>query len=219
MIRSDRRPRSRDAISPREAPRTARGLRTRAALVAAARTVFERDGYINARLTDITEEAAMATGSFYTYFTGKADVFAAVLEAFQDEMLHPHVREVAAADDPVASVRASNRAYLESYARNAKLMHLLEEVAIFDDDVKDLRRRRVALFGQRNAKAIRELQRRGIADPGIDPALATAALSHMVSRMAYATFVLGEPWEMDDLVETLTRLWVNALRIEAPGSA
>ena len=54
---------------------------------------FERDGYVNARLTDITAEAKVSTGSFYTYFTGKEDIFAAVLETVQGEMLHPHVRE------------------------------------------------------------------------------------------------------------------------------
>ena len=41
----------------RAAPRSARGARTRAALVAAARTVFVRDGYVNARMSDITRKA------------------------------------------------------------------------------------------------------------------------------------------------------------------
>jgi hypothetical protein len=31
--------------------------------------------------------------------------------------------------------------------------------------------------------------------------------------MAYLTFVAGDPWDFEDLVATLTRLWVNALRI------
>ena len=93
-------------------------------------------------------------------------------------------------------------------------MHLLEEVAIFDPGVKELRRRRTEAFGERNAKAIRELQRRGIADPTIDPLLAAHALSHMVGRMAYSTYALGEGWKLDDLVETLTQLWANALRID-----
>src|SRR3954454_12826746 len=98
-----------DADAVREPPRTARGVRTRAALVTAARTVFERDGYLNARLTDITAEANCATGSFYTYFTNKAEIFAAVLEAAQEEMLHPHVREVTGDEDPIAIIEASNR--------------------------------------------------------------------------------------------------------------
>ena len=186
----------------------------------AARTVFERDGYLNARLTDITAEAGLATGSFYTYFTNKEEVFAAVLAEVQEEMLHPHVREMSDSDDPVALIEAGNRAYLLAYQRNAALMRLLEQVANIDDDVRELRRRRGLAFAERNANSIRDLQARGLADPELDPFLAASALSAMVGRIAYSTYVVGEAWELDDLVATLTRLWANALRIqyEAPAA-
>jgi AcrR family transcriptional regulator len=197
----------------REPPRTARGARTRAALITAARTVFERDGYLNARLTDITAEANCSTGSFYTYFMNKEEVFAAVMDQAQEEMLHPHVREMTDSDDPIALIEAANRAYLLAYRRNAKLMRLLEQVANIDDDVRELRRRRGAAFAERNAKSIRDLQARGLADPEVDPLLAASALSSMVGRMAYSVYVLGDDWSLEDLVATLTRLWANALRI------
>jgi AcrR family transcriptional regulator len=202
----------------REPPRTARGVRTRAALVAAARRVFERDGYLNTRLTDITAEANCSTGSFYTYFTNKEEIFAAVLEEAQEEMLHPHVREVLDTEDPVAVIEASNRAYLEAYERNAALMRLLEQVATIDDDVREFRRRRADLFSQRNARSIRDLQERGLADPGLDPVIAGRALSSMVSRTAYSVYVLGDPVDREVLVATLTRLWANALRLETPSA-
>jgi len=199
--------------STRELPRTARGARTRAALVQAARTVFERDGFVSARLTDITAEAGSATGSFYTYFTNKEEVFAAVLAEVQEEMLHPHVRAMTDSDEPVALIEAANRAYLEAYRRNAGLMRLLEEVALIDDDIRELRRRRGRAFAARNAEFIRELQARGLADPELDPPLAASALSAMVGRIAYSAYIGGETWSLDDLVATLTRLWANALRI------
>lgn len=202
----------------RDLPRTARGLRTRAALIAAARTVFERDGYVGARLVDITAEAGCATGSFYTYFTGKKEIFAAVLEAAQEEMLHPQMEPLGDRDDPVAVIEAANRAYLDAYRRNAKLMELLEQVAAVDDDIRDFRRRRNALFTGRNARAIRELQRRGIADPELDPQIAATALSSMVGRTAASVYVSGETKPRDDLAAQLTRLWANALAIRpAPG--
>jgi AcrR family transcriptional regulator len=201
----------------REPPRTARGARTRAVLVRAARTVFERDGYLNARLTDITAEAGLATGSFYTYFTNKEQVFAAVLAEVQEEMLHPHVREMTDSDDPVALIEAANRAYLLAYRRNAALMRLLEQVATIDDDVRELRRQRGLAFAERNAESIRDLQARGLADRELDPFLAASALSAMVGRIAYSTYVVGEARELDDLVATLTRLWANALRIPPEG--
>jgi AcrR family transcriptional regulator len=195
------------------APRTARGARTRAALVQAARTVFERDGYLNARLTDITAEAGLATGSFYTYFAGKGEIFAAVLADVQEEMLHPHVREMTDGDDPVAVIEASNRAYLLAYRRNAGLMRLLEQVAAIDDDVRDFRRRRGLAFAERNARSIRKLQARGLADPDLDPLLAAGALSAMVGRVAQTVFLDGQDWDLEDLVTTLTRLWANALGV------
>jgi len=50
-----------DAAAAR--PLTGRGRRTRQRLVDAARVVFERDGFLNSRLVDITDEAGTAVGS------------------------------------------------------------------------------------------------------------------------------------------------------------
>ena len=94
----------------REPPATERGLRTRAALVAAARKVFERDGYLNDRLIDITRAAKCSAGTFYTYFSGKEEAFAAVLEVAQEDMLHPGMPHVPSDYDPAAVIEASNRA-------------------------------------------------------------------------------------------------------------
>ncbi|MDG3016802.1 TetR/AcrR family transcriptional regulator [Speluncibacter jeojiensis] len=198
----------------REPPATARGARTRAALVAAARTVFERDGYLDVRLADIAREAHCATGSFYTYFANKEEILAAVLDEAQEEMLHPGVNRLRESDDPYRILEASNRAYLEAYRRNAKLMGLLEQVAQVDRRFADYRSRRAEAFIRRNARGIADLQSRGVADAAIDALLASRALSGMVSRLAYSVFVRDEAGavDFDELVDTVTRLWANALR-------
>jgi AcrR family transcriptional regulator len=202
----------------REPPRSARGARTRAKLVAAARTVFERDGYLDSRVADISAEANTATGSFYTYFDSKEEIFAAVLAELQDDMLHQHIQDVVDNDDPAAVIEASNRAYLTVYERNAKLMRLLEQVSTIDESFRDLRRKRAQAFAERNAHSIRSLQARGLADPDLDAMLTATALSSMVSRVAYVNYVLGDDWKLDELVEELTRLWINALGIPKAGT-
>ncbi|MFG2828156.1 TetR/AcrR family transcriptional regulator [Streptomyces sp. NPDC048434] len=202
----------------REPPTTQRGARTRAALVKAARTVFERDGYLDARLADIAKEARCATGSFYTYFANKEEVLAAVLLEAQEDMMHPGMGRVQSTDDPYAVLEASNRAYLEAYKRNAKLMGLLEQVAQVEPEFHEFRRRRADAFIRRNARGIADLQARGVADGEVDPMMASRALSGMVSVMANNAFVLGErqgegtPVAFEELVSTVTRLWANALR-------
>lgn len=206
------------AAPARPLPATVRGARTRAALVAAARRVFERDGYLDAKLTEIAKVAGCATGSFYTYFTNKEEIFAAVLEQAQQDMMHPGMGRVSDTDDPYAVLAASNRAYLEAYRRNAKLMGLMEQVAQIDPEFRAFRARRADAFIQRNATGIADLQRRGIADTDIDPLLAARALSAMVSRLAYSVFVAGEVSEgadFDAVVDTVTRLWANALNMNS----
>jgi len=93
--------------------------------------------------------------------------------------------------DPVAMIHAANVAYLEAYRRNARLMALLEQVATVDERFAALRLERSEAFLARNARAIRRLQRAGLADPALDPDLASLALSTMVSRSAYAVFAMA----------------------------
>jgi AcrR family transcriptional regulator len=213
-------PRShRHPATERITPASGRGQRTRQALVDAARVVFERDGYLNARITDIAAEADVASGSFYTYFNSKEEIFGAVVESVEDDMLHLHVRERLGDNDPRSLISAANADYLKAYERNARLMAVFEQVAQIDDHFHALRVRRSEAFLRRNANMIEELQRRGEADPSLDPLVTAEALSWMVSRMAYSVFVLGKSIPIDLLTETLNRLWLNALRIPEPAGS
>ena len=203
---------------PTRQPTTERGLRTRSALVAAARRVFEDSGYLDSRLIDITRAAHCSAGTFYTYFTSKEEILAAVLEQARDDMLHPGTERVDPHDDPAAVISASNRAYFEAYRRNAKLMALLEQVSNIDPDFHRLRRERADAFVRRNARSIESLQKRGVADTELDPLLASRALSSMISRLAFNHFVVdaedGNPdSDYEALLATATKLWVNALRL------
>ena len=63
--------------------------RNRRSLIRAAREIFERDGFVSARITDIAERAGVAHGSFYSHFPDKRAALTAVLDEVQEEMLQP----------------------------------------------------------------------------------------------------------------------------------
>ena len=219
-----RRPVVRGSSVPAPGAKTARGLATRAALVRAAQEVFERDGFLDARIADIAATARTATGSFYTYFNGKEEIFLAVVEALDEVGLHPPSLEYVAgkyvgAAALLADITAHQRAYLETYHRNAKMMRVVEEVTNVSESFRRERTARAQTWIEGNRDAIARLQRERRADPDLDPLLTARALSLMLSRSAYVTFVLEEegPEAIDGLAETLTRLWVNALRPPVAG--
>lgn len=196
-------------------PRSARGRRTREALLRAAREVFDERGFLDARTTDIADAAGVAHGSFYTYFRDKEDALAAVLAEAQQELLRPQASGAGAADgDPLVAIRAGHRAYLTAYRRNARLMAAMEQAALVSDRVRRVRVERARAFARRNARAIARWQAAGLADRSLDPQQAAHALDAMASRLAEMVFVHGQRMSLDDLVELLTRMWAGALGIE-----
>ena len=206
-------------------PPTPRGQATRAALIRAARYIFERDGFLEARITDITAAADTATGSFYSYFSSKEQIFEAVIDKVnEEEGLHPpsmaFLSEVAR-DELVAAVAAHHRDWLSHYARNARLMSVMEEVTNINEAFRRHRTDAAQSFMQANAQAVRKLQAEGLADSALDPLQTARSLSTMVSRSAFVAFVLEEEGEeaLTVLVATLTRLWINALAIPVDSTA
>jgi len=56
-------------------PQQKRGIETRNRILAAARTLFSRDGYNGTNAKEITAEAGVSVGSFYAYFKDKKELF------------------------------------------------------------------------------------------------------------------------------------------------
>jgi AcrR family transcriptional regulator len=202
-------------------PTTPRGHATRAALVRSARGVFERDGFLEARIADITDEAGTATGSFYSYFESKEKIFEAVAEELNEEMHNPPSLDALHGDDDglVARVNTSHREYLRAYKRNARLMRVVEEVTNINDDFRHERTASAQTIVRANTETIRRLQKDGRADPDLDPLSTARTLSVIVSRAAYVHFVLEGERNFGKLANTLTRIWINSLRIPLPKGA
>src|ERR1700748_3648880 len=115
--------------SPRIDPRSSSGIRTRAAIIEAARVILERDGFRDARIADITQEAGVANGSFYTYFASKIEVVNALLPEIAEDLLDPTAGpEIDGTADIATRIRMMIEAYLHSYRRNVKMVRVPEDV-------------------------------------------------------------------------------------------
>jgi AcrR family transcriptional regulator len=187
-------------------------MQTRARLLEAARTVFERDGFLTARISDIAATAGLSQGSFYHYFDSKEQIFREVAAAQEERLTAP------AEDEPTrrgesarAVIRRANRRYLERYRAAAPLMGVIEQVSRYDDDVSRARIATQKHFAERAERSIRRLQRDGLADKKVDAA--------MVARFAELWMVQEyRAYDFEDAVEQLTRLWANALGLpDEPG--
>jgi AcrR family transcriptional regulator len=199
---------------------TERGQRTRQQILAAARLVFGRLGYLDAGIDDIVAEAGLARGSFYTYFPSKLELFkvlaAEVGEAIAGAVTpEPGDRGL----DPLAALDRSNRRYLEAYRQHADIYGLLEQTASIDPELRQLRLHYRQLHVRRVTDRIVSWQRRGLAAASVDPATAAAALVSMTSNFCYWWRVLGEAHDEETAAATLTALWAGSLGLDSERTA
>lgn len=195
-------------------PRSRKGLQTRARLVEAAKEVFERDGFLGARISDIAKRAGLSHGSFYHYFDSKEQLFREVAELQEAALTappedHAEARSTVA---PLERIRRANRRYLERYRDEARIMGVIEQVSRYDDHVNEVRMARMRHFAERAEAAIRRWQTEGLVDPAVDPTIAADALGAMVARFAELWLVQRyRAYDFEEAVDQLTRLWANAL--------
>jgi AcrR family transcriptional regulator len=202
-------------------PRSRKGEETRARLVVAAKEVFEEHGFVEARISDIAKRAGLSShGAFYHYFDSKEQVFREVAAKLDDLLAEPMESVILAPDldaDPRTRLVIALSQHLESYRKEARIMGVIEQVARYDDGVAEVRFARITKHREEIAHSIRHLQRRGDADPTIDPVIAAAALGAMAERFAEMWLVQGLlECDVDGAAETLAALMVNGLKIADP---
>jgi AcrR family transcriptional regulator len=198
--------------------RTSRGRETRRLLLEAARQVFERDGFLHARIADICDAAGISHGSFYTYFASKEEIFKEIADAVELDLLT--IDPAPGGADPVARIRLANEHYLRAYGANAKIMRVIHQVSTIDAEVREARLQRQDAFAHAIERRIRLLQEAELADPAVEPAYAAQALGGMVASFADYLFSTGNAagFDLGTATDQLTHIWANALGMRSTGA-
>lgn len=186
------------------APRM-RGDDRRAQLLRVAVSIFARLGYERASVADVCNAVRIGRGTFYEYFTGKHELFRAILTEY-GRRLGAHMRPVQEMGVPLPSSPEEGRRFLADRFRLAfEMMHeerdifriLLTEAMAKNAETADL-----FLAIQRSlvdtvARELRYLMEKGLVRRGNPEHLATfflGGLAHVA-----LSYVIGESGKIEDL--------------------
>jgi AcrR family transcriptional regulator len=197
---------------------TARGRRTRALLVAAAGDVFASTPFPDTRVADITAHAGVASGTFYTYFDSKEEVFREVAAEALAEMSGAARRDPDNVErDPIRDIAFASRSYFRACLRKRGIALSIEQLATHDAAVAAVRHGSVVSSVKRAERWIRDLQVRGICDEAVDPWTTAMALHTMNVRVAYDHLLLANAHDdasVEALVAAVTRIWARTVGLE-----
>ncbi|PJE94524.1 TetR family transcriptional regulator [Streptomyces carminius] len=210
-----------DMTQASTASRKVRAAQTRAALLDAARGLFNDRGYLNTKITDITAAAGRSTGSFYEHFAGKDELLQALLAEMEDAidermvgLEHPRDHDLTDRDQ----LRDHLGVAWTVMRQNRPVTLALFQAMVADDPGagrawRDLREQTGTI-----REHLEYLVERGHQLPG-DPEFIAAAIGAMLVTLNYA--VLTPPGGEDDqrVVDTLTDLLLHGLAGPASHSA
>src|SRR6266567_4358089 len=102
-------------------------------LLRAAEELFGERSYHRTTVADICARAGMATGSFYSYYGSKAEIFAAVVRAINTDLRHAMKVALEHTDGGQrASERASFRAYFDMLSQRPWIDRIVRESEFID---------------------------------------------------------------------------------------
>jgi AcrR family transcriptional regulator len=193
---------------------TAKGRATDEAFKEAARLVFARDGYLNAKISDIAQAAGRTAGSFYNYYETKADLLIALAEEFHAEAMSLAVLPYRAGIAREDALREAVTGFWRTYARRrGELIGIFQAAMVegrFHDRWLELRGHAIS----RIASEVRGAQARGYC-PGVDPVMTASALSAMLEHFCYIWLgqggEKGVPFDDERALDAVAAIWVRAV--------
>lgn len=154
-------------MSPTESgvsqPKTVRGQKTREALLRAAEKVFGEKGYYAASISEITQEAEVAMGTFYLYFKDKEDIFRALVQHML-ELVRAHLRkQVGRAQTQLEAERLGLKAFLSFVARHKNLYRIVLDSYSVDETIY---RSYLQVFADVYSRRLGKAEEQGEISPG-----------------------------------------------------
>jgi AcrR family transcriptional regulator len=196
--------------------RRAMAAQTEAALMEAGRRVFARNGYLDAKITDIAAEAGRSVGSFYKHFAGKEELLQALLADWTAQAGDELAGHGAGSDlSAEPALRARVAVYWRTYRAHVPEIRALAQAAqvspAFAGQLAQIRHAEL----QTMREHLERLRSAGYELPG-DPAVLASAFNALLEGfcaiwIAEGGEPIGRSLSDHEAIDTLTGLLAHGL--------
>jgi TetR/AcrR family fatty acid metabolism transcriptional regulator len=197
---------------PKAGASAAPGKRER--ILEAAVRVFAAEGFYNAKVAQIAEQAGVADGTIYLYFKSKDDL---LISLFEDRMegINANLRNaLQAAPSAAEKLRAVVRLHLELVEQNRHMAEVIcVELRQSSKFIKEYANPKFGEFLRLIAGALAEGQASGELRDDFDPPMVARAMFGALDELALAWLVRGKDRiDIPRAVEQMSNLFIEGLR-------
>lgn len=181
----------------------------RAAVREGMLTLVQERAFKDITIDELARAAGLSRSAFYFYFRDKHDLLMAVAEEVADELYREADVFWHGEGEPEQLVRRAIAGVAAVYARNARILGVVVEVATYDGEVRAIWRALIERFVEATAEQIAREQQAGRMLP-FDSRGTAEVLVWGVERYCWIYLRDGER-PVEDVVEALYSVWMAAL--------
>lgn len=116
-------------------PKLSKGEATRQRLLAAAEDIFGRKGYHHTSVVEITQQAGVAQGTFYLYFSSKLAIFQELVRQLSHELRKESQIAIANVADRREAERIGFQTFFRFVLRHKNLYRIVRECEFVDEEL------------------------------------------------------------------------------------
>ncbi|MFH1134683.1 MAG: TetR family transcriptional regulator [Pseudomonadota bacterium] len=176
---------------------------------------FSRKGYHETKVQDITRSLGISTGTFYTYFRNKRDLFVEAIDEIFRSIVGEAAQQLKAEDDPYRRLVIRGEVFYRNYSKYNEILHQLRAEMAGEDQWPQGRVRQA--YKELTRPVSKELQdaiARGLCRK-LDPDLLAYALTGIIEIMSLR-LKLDDKYTFADVQEFMTDFINNGIKLNEP---
>jgi len=189
-----------------------RGTSKRDRILRAAIDVFAKNGYFNAKVSEIAKSAGVADGTIYLYFDGKEDILITIFREHTRHYLQTLERDLANVRRPDERIRVAIRHHLETLGRDralaivaqVELRHSLKFMSLFSQQ-------EVADYLNILRKVVEHGQKEGTFRRNLHPQLVAKAVFGILDEMVTSWMLSEKEYDLAAQADQVAELVLTGL--------
>jgi AcrR family transcriptional regulator len=177
----------------KQTPLTKKGEKTRQKLLDTAEEIFGTKGYFNTSIVDITQQANVAQGTFYIYFTSKEKIFQELVKQLSSDFRSQIRQDVLHASSAKEAQMMGFKAFFRWVKNHRNLYSIVQQAIVVDEQLYRWYYERIA---QGYINGLREAM-----DRGEFKVLDTEAVAYALMGIAQFIGMRWVYWDHQDVPE------------------
>jgi len=180
-------------------------------ILKAAIKVIGQKGYHNAKIKDISNEADVADGTIYNYFSNKEDILVTIFRIKLEDYVNKAQQEIEGIDDTVEKLRILIRYHLKVMSENPDLANVLQiELRQPSKEMRMKVRKHLKNYFNVIENVINDGIEKGVFKKDLHIYLAREMYFGTLDEVVSTWVFSGQHWGLMDHVDELTGMFFKA---------